>query len=137
MWISSSGKPLWSMCTRICKIWEYKVYEILKLDYWIDSPRCRNCQSDVMYYIRLILFFLIQMIVVLSIHKYKWPFGNNSNNNGNRLNCGKQSERSTFYLNIIKILVSFIQMSSVIMSYDLNWSLLVSFGFLEYYADLT
>jgi len=69
-----------------------------------SSNVCVNCEKDVGYHMKAICFFILQMVMISFIF---------------RLNSG--SSENSERLNIMKIVVNFIQINSLIIQYNLNW----------------
>jgi len=74
------------------------------------STKCEDCKNTVEYYLKFGLSLLLQVAVILGIFKFNQ----------------KQDVNYTFYMNVIKIFINFIQISSILLNYDLDWSALVS-----------
>ncbi len=91
------------------KVKSFRVYLIC----FTGSAKCEDCRNTMEYYSKFALFLLLQVAIILGLFKLN----------------EKQHANNTFYVNIMKILISFIQINSIIASYNLNWSPLVNLLF--------
>jgi len=84
-----------------------------------SSTKCEDCQNNAGYYLKFGFFFLLQVAAILGIFKLNIP----------KKEAEDEADGQIFYLNVIKILINFIQISSILINYDLKWSALVRIGF--------
>ena len=93
-----------------------------------SSEECTNCTTYVLYYIKFVVFFALKCIIMLvgialGIDKLK-RYERLANSDSKRLK--EQIQFSEFRTNLIKISVIFVQIMTIVKSYQFKWPELVS-----------
>jgi hypothetical protein len=88
----------------------------------LGSHQCVNCKSEVMYYVKFVIFALIQLMIVLfsistNLRKSSQIKSAIEKDDLERLQRVKQRNLGI----LLKININFLQILAIIMSYDFVW----------------